>query len=128
MKTMKVLVLVSMSLGLGFGCATDEPLDGSLDPVEVSAEDLSEESFALGQLTEGAPCHANYHCQLGTRCNLLYPYPGGGGQLWTCKSFAVFGPAANPCIDTPQCQAQYNLNSFCYYRNPGSSYGECIIQ
>lgn len=126
MKTMKVLVLVSLSLGFGFGCATD---DEALDPIEDASEEISaEESLSLVQPANEGPCQANYHCRLGFKCSLLHPYPGGGGSLWTCKSFAVFGPAANPCIDTPQCQAQFHLNSTCVYRNPGGSYGECIVQ
>lgn len=122
MKTMKVLVLVSLSLGLGFGCATNP--DEILDPVEDSAEEI----LSLEQPANDIPCQANYHCPLGQRCNLLYPYPGGDGSLWTCRSYFVIGPVTNSCIDTPQCQAQFHLNSTCVYRNPGGSYGECIVQ
>lgn len=117
MKTMKVLVLVSLSIFLGFGCATDEPLDSAGDPTEEALEQVEQEV--------NGPCRGNFHCPLGQRCDLTTPYPGGGGELWTCRSYFVIGPVTNPCVDTPQCQFQFNINSYCNIQ-PGAAYGQCI--
>lgn len=119
MKTMKVLVLVSLSFGLGLspGCATDENPD--------SVEDSAVEDLGQVQQEVNGPCRGNFHCPLGERCDLTIPYPGGGGELWTCRPYFVIGPVVNPCVDTPQCQFQFNWNSYCNIQ-PGASYGQCI--
>jgi hypothetical protein len=102
---MKVLVLAVLSFGLGFGCVADEQ-----EPLP---------SEALGQVEQnvGEPCSGHYMCRLGEECR---------DTTATCQSYFVIGPAANPCIDTLQCQYQYSRNSYCYYRDQGP-YGECRL-
>jgi hypothetical protein len=112
---MMVTALVSAALGLGFGCASEEPgapPDDSLGQVEQEV---------------GGPCRQNYECPLGERCDLTQPHPLGGGNSWTCVGYPVFGPSQNPCLDTMQCQFQYYWFSYCN-RPEGASYGECIRQ
>jgi hypothetical protein len=97
-----VLVLVFMSLGLSFGCATE------------GEELISDDGLEQVEQEVGESCHAHFICRLGERC----------GTTGRCEGYAVFGPAINPCMDTEQCQYQWALNSYCH-RPVWASYGEC---
>lgn len=101
----KVLVLVFMMVGMSFGCVAEEQ------------DSLPKEGVSQVQQEVGEPCSANYQCRLGTRCYT---------STWTCGSFPVFGPSQNSCIDSLQCQYQFDWDSYCHYNHPQSSYGECL--
>lgn len=113
------MVLMSMFLCLSFGCASDEsrPL-----PEETPAEELGQVEQAIG-----GPCRVDCNCPLGESCDFTKPHPLGNGNSWTCMPFPVFGPSAHPCLDTCQCQHQFNWFSSCN-RPPWASYGECVPQ
>ena len=107
------MVLVSMSFGLNFGCAADNPGPLPDEDVEQVAQEI------------GGPCRMDYECPLAERCDLTQPHPLGNGNSWTCVGYPVFGPSVNPCLDTLQCQFQYSAFSVCD-RPAGASYGMCI--
>ena len=113
-----IMILVSISLCLNFGCALDEPEPPPGDPAK---DDLGQVEQAIG-----GPCRQNYECPLGERCDLSQPHPLGSGSTWTCQPYAVFGPSVNPCVDTLQCQYQWYWFSYCD-RPPWASYGECKL-
>lgn len=113
MKLVQVSVFSSFCLAL---CLSAGCMSSSEEP---RADD------ELGQVAQevGGQCSANYHCPLGELCNFGIPHSSGG---WTCTPYFVIGPTVRPCVDTPQCQVQYNPNSYCSIP-PGSSYGECTL-
>jgi hypothetical protein len=108
-----MMVLASVSLGLSFGCVSDQ-----------SGPDPDEDTGQVEQAI-GGPCRQNFECPLAERCDLTQPHPLGGGNSWTCVGYPVFGPSVNPCLDTLQCQFQFSVFSVCDIP-PGASYGMCI--
>lgn len=111
MKMVKVLSLC-LAIGFGFGCISDE------QGPQSGGEELGEVEQQIG-----GQCSANYQCPLGEQCNFGVPHPSG---LWTCTPYFVIGPTLHPCVDTAQCQVQYNPNTYCSIP-PGRGYGECVF-